>query len=103
MRRQRICDLCNEEREIARCAVAQGGDEVNEMIEVIEGTNRTEMWGLCFEWDAGEDVYQRAGDIKDFFNLDFELSHVDFLATAWRKNLPGRCHEPPLIVSTADL
>lgn len=52
VRWQRICDSCDEEREEARRAITQGGDEMNEVIEVVEGSNGREMWGLCFERDA---------------------------------------------------
>lgn len=102
VRWQRICDLCDKEREEARCAITQGGDEVDEVVEVVEGPDGGEMWGLCFDRDAGEDVYQSTGDIKDFLDLGTGMSDLD-LAIAWGKSLPGQRRGLPLLALTAGL
>lgn len=65
-RRQRIADFGHDEREEARLAAAQGGDEGEQGVEVFL---RTGLEFAGFEGDAGHYVDEGAGYVEDFFDL----------------------------------
>lgn len=65
-RGQGIAYLGHDEREEARLAAAEGGDEGEQGVEVFLGTG-LEFAG--FEGDTGHYVDEGAGYVEDFFNL----------------------------------
>ena len=68
MRWKRFANLFHDQWEVARFAAAKRGDEVGEMVEVVEWS-RAEVLGRWHNRDAGEDIYKGAGDVEEFFNL----------------------------------